>query len=272
MFVVPSEVQYQTRDPKDTVAHAFFRILFGNSNASKVQFSLMAFTSFGNIIVQTYTAARVKQEIAKEGIIPFAGFFAKNYAITPEFLRSKKDKGSEATPAAAYLLHWIFAIILILATVPAKDKSYRILVNSYSLIINAIFGCLVGTSLLMLRFDKRYEWTQKSSSNAWLSVGTASIYTIANLFPLIAIWIRPTTDRDLNLLGKEIPWYTIGVIATSVMAFAFVWWLAIRFIVPRWKKGELTPERDYGFVYRYDTWIVKSEISRITWKPRWKEA
>lgn len=267
MFVVPRGKQFADR--QDTVARNFFHILFGARKAPKVQYSLMAFSSLGNIIVQTFTAARVKQEIAKEGIIPpraVSKFFAENYSLTPEWLRSKKNEGSEDTPAAAFLLHWIFAVLLILATVPAKADSYRILVNMYSFIINAVFGFLVGLGLLILRFKKGSEWTKNSSSNAWISVITAAIFTIANLFPLVAIWIRPPVHDAFLTVTKS--WFIIGTVGTSVMAFAILWWTSLRYVIPWFSGKELeTNDRDYNFIKDHGYWVMRNEIVSIQWKP-----
>src|SRR2546421_8644530 len=76
MLVVPKHLQYQKGG--DTVVSYYFQGIFGKSSAKQVLDAIIAFSSLGNIIVQTFTAARVKQEIAKEGILPFSKFFAKN--------------------------------------------------------------------------------------------------------------------------------------------------------------------------------------------------
>ena len=78
-------VAYFCAVPKDSVtpkllqhhdvnmATLYFGELFGNVLAKRVMAGLIAFSIFGNIVVITFTAARVKQEIAKEGICGDAG-------------------------------------------------------------------------------------------------------------------------------------------------------------------------------------------------------
>lgn len=44
--------------------------------------AFLAISSFGNIVVMTYTAARMKQEIAKQGFLPFTSFFARNRDVS----------------------------------------------------------------------------------------------------------------------------------------------------------------------------------------------
>jgi hypothetical protein len=55
MIVVPKAVQLKQ---EISVAEAFFELTIGHESASRVLSGLMAFSSLGNIIVQTFTAAR----------------------------------------------------------------------------------------------------------------------------------------------------------------------------------------------------------------------
>jgi amino acid transporter len=87
---------------------------------------IMAISAFGGLIVVTFTTARVKQEIAKEGILPYSLFFAESYDISLSRLFSRKSRqGSipiyrERTPAATLALHWIITTILVIVTVAVK--------------------------------------------------------------------------------------------------------------------------------------------------------
>ncbi|KAH7173288.1 amino acid permease-domain-containing protein [Fusarium flagelliforme] len=70
------------------VAQEFFYIIFDAKDDSKrhqIKRAISAFlaiSSFGNIVVMTYTAARMKQEIAKQGFLPFTSFFAMNKDVS----------------------------------------------------------------------------------------------------------------------------------------------------------------------------------------------
>jgi len=78
MIIVPADVQVQ-----NNVAQEFFdRIFNSNVQAKRTVNAFLAISSFGNIVVMTYTAARMKQEIAKQGFLPFASFFAKNTDVS----------------------------------------------------------------------------------------------------------------------------------------------------------------------------------------------
>ena len=95
------------------MATVFFREVFGNDLAPRVVSGIIAFSIFGNIVVMTFTASRgmlqpslyqghssmsanppalhtVKQEIAKEGVLPFSLFFASSSTVSHQL--PKKDR------------------------------------------------------------------------------------------------------------------------------------------------------------------------------------
>lgn len=76
LCVIPKESYTQVTGTTIDMATAFFHDLFGPGAAPRAMAGLVAFSILGNILVLTFTAARVKQEIAKEGILPFSLFFA----------------------------------------------------------------------------------------------------------------------------------------------------------------------------------------------------
>jgi hypothetical protein len=177
--VVPKEAY--TSSPSNTLdmAGTFFHYLFDaarpgyNEQVARRIFSgFVSFCIFGNVLVMTFTAARVKQEIAKEGILPFSLFFATGYTTPWARLRSGSKVAfnrnsvqvhgaginfedlSEKSPIAALSLHWFTSILLILATSMLKpDKAYSALVSLYSYVNVGVIGCLVSGGLLYLKID-----------------------------------------------------------------------------------------------------------------------
>ncbi|CAG7558842.1 unnamed protein product [Fusarium equiseti] len=85
MIVVPPNVQ-----ESKNVAQEFFYLIFDPNNESsskryeikRAVNAFLAINAFGNIVVMTYTAARMKQEIAKQGFLPFTSFFAMNRDVS----------------------------------------------------------------------------------------------------------------------------------------------------------------------------------------------
>lgn len=66
------------------ITSLFFKSVFGNQSTTpkRVITGLLAFSILNNIIVMTFMAARIKQEVTKEGILPFSPFFARS-STTP---------------------------------------------------------------------------------------------------------------------------------------------------------------------------------------------
>ncbi|OAG40293.1 hypothetical protein AYO21_05384 [Fonsecaea monophora] len=267
MLVVPASILFGRAD--DTVARPFFQRIFGEDAADKVLCGFIAFSSFGNIIVQTFTAARVKQEIAKEGILPWARFFANNYSLWPRRSRRNSNRRavetSEDTPAGALILHWVFAVAVILLTIPehSPTDAYRTVVNLYSFTIDALFGFAVGLSLLVLRLAPGYHWASKSESNAWVSISAALLFTIANAFPLVAVWIPPSGDTGIT---QPVKWYLTGTIGMGLVGFSLAYWAVFYYLVPRLKGKRLEVEREEILDDRNGYWIMWHEIVRFNWR------
>lgn len=129
----------------------------------------------------------MKQEIAKEGVLPFSLFFATSsptpYAwIKERIWPSSRQPGSERpaaeeSPAAALLLHWFFSVFLIGCTA-ANDPSvaYTVLVALYSYTLVIVVGFLVAAGLLYLKLSRREEWNANAGFSPWGGPTAAIIY------------------------------------------------------------------------------------------------
>lgn len=185
----------------------------------------------------TYTAARVKQEIAKEGILPFGRLVANSIAIPAIpfgriFGRTSKSQPEE-TPIGALGLHWIISVLLILATGAQKDPraSYTILVNLYSYSIDVFFGLLLGAGLVFLRLSSSRNWAKKSKAIPWVSFTSGAIFAVANAFPFIASWVPPSgNEKSLNMGG---PWFAAPTVGWCLIGAGILYWAAFYYFVPR---------------------------------------
>lgn len=154
VVTIPQDGSFKDSDP---IVEQFFKRTIGQAwnerRAGQLMDACLAVSSLGNVIVTTFTAARVKQEIAKEGILPFSLVFAKNVNIiewaTKKFKKSEQvsepiapqlQEGVantperakfEPIPLPALVLHCTFSTILILASirVPKPQDAYPLLVG-----------------------------------------------------------------------------------------------------------------------------------------------
>ncbi|KAF4972145.1 hypothetical protein FSARC_1220 [Fusarium sarcochroum] len=263
MVVVPKDAQVTSN-----VAQEFFERTLGSltedETGRRIFNAFLAISSMGNIIVMTYTAARVKQEIAKEGIIPYAKFFAQDGDISVgRLLHWLKKKGMfssllstrwlspedhrERTPVGAFVLHLCSCFILIFATWGMNyTNSYTLLTSLSAYVINAFFGIFLGLGILILRFkgpprtdiDEVHcpaapppTWRQMTGKhiNPTLSVICAVIYIIGGLWPIVTIWIKPTT-------GQGLKWWLVPSITWSVIGGGIIWFLG--FIAFAWRRKQ----------------------------------
>ncbi|KAG8528529.1 uncharacterized protein KY384_007447 [Bacidia gigantensis] len=246
------------------VARLFFMYTFGTVSstgdkmAPRVLAGFMAVSSLGNLIVMPYTAARgelssgvpveeealltclaaVKQEIAKEGVLPFRKFISRSYNVDVRKLFGKSETSIQnETPIGALILHWSLTILLILATGAQHDPtdSYRILVSLCSYVVDAFFGVCLGGGLLFLRFYGPRKWNNKSKKGAGIksgvSVVAALLFTMTNAFPIVASWIPPSNGFAATT-GSYLPWYTTPTVGWSVIICGVIYWLVFHFVVP----------------------------------------
>lgn len=263
MVVVPAEEQINY---PGGVAQRFFELTLGSVSEDRTGYRIfnafLAISSLGNIIVMTYTAARMKQEIAKEGIIPRAKFFAQNKDFSlGRLLRWFQKKGwfssllrlrwlspeehREQTPVGAFVLHFGSCLVLIFATWRMEpNNAYSLLTSLSAYTINAFFAIWLGLGILILRFrrppptdgEETIEvptgprtWRQMTGKhfNPVLSVVCASIYTVGGLWPVVTTWIKPSSD-----IIQEIDWWLVPTISWAVIGAGIIWFLG--FVAVAW--------------------------------------
>lgn len=88
---------------KVVVAAQFFENVWGSSDfVTRVVPLFIALSSLGNVFAQSFAMPRVKQELAKEGVLPLSRFWASDWPFN--------------APTGAIFLHWIFTSALILGS------------------------------------------------------------------------------------------------------------------------------------------------------------
>jgi hypothetical protein len=219
---------------------------------------LRSISSLGNIIVMTYTASRgkkcvssmkccwidyvlVKQEIAKEGILPFSLYLAKSYDLSLSRLKrifssARTTTHHEKTPVAALLMHLftttIFVLVptIVLRSSNPGTQSYYVIVAIYGFVINITFFGLVALGMLYLRLAPGSGFRRKSQANHWISIAASLILLAASLFPFICLWI-PDPDHKY-IANTVVSWFVPQTVCATVLAISLIYWFAFRYIVP----------------------------------------
>jgi hypothetical protein len=181
----------------------------------------------------------VKQEVAKEGVLPFSLWFAENYDLSLRTLfRFRRPEKSpeihlhdEKTPAATMVLHWVtmnmFLIptVFIIQPVPySPAPAYTFLVTFYTYVLDVFWFGITGLGVLYLRLWPNTKWRKMSSFNPWLSTIAALIFTLLNLFPVISVWIPDPAVKYLARTNKLVIWYAGPTVGLVVLGLSVLYW------------------------------------------------
>ncbi|KAI5813458.1 amino acid permease-domain-containing protein [Pyronema omphalodes] len=232
LFVVPRDeaIASGTR-----MAALFFDKIFGeNTTATRVFPALCALSSFGNLVAVTFVAAKVKQEIAKEGVLPLSKFWSRQYKFS--LSRSERVERSHdaapiprvgETPIPALMLHWVISVLLVM--IPPSGDAYTLLSNLYAYSIEACIGVLLAAGLLYKRYNKDgHKWKELRGFTPWLGPIIPIFYLLANIVMVCVPWMH----SGESIVMKSIPWFVFPTAALSVFAGGFVYWAVFRFAVP----------------------------------------
>ncbi|KKA28283.1 hypothetical protein TD95_001846, partial [Thielaviopsis punctulata] len=196
-----------------TLSATFFEDIFHkNTFSSKVMPVLVALSALGNVFAQTFAMPRVKQELAKQGILPASRFWSSDWPFR--------------APSAAIFLHWIFSVILIVS-LTAKD-SYTFVTNIFTYTGNWIkrnFNqVLLAIGLLYLTWTPSEDWARTRTSFRNYPPVTV-FYALSLLFTLAV----PFVPNDL--LGS-IPFWVLPTVGTSMLAVGALYWLIWANVLP----------------------------------------
>lgn len=237
---------------------------------------ILAIFIFGNIMAQTFTASRVKQEVAKEGILPWSLVFAKNSDTLISRFKPRGPSGiagldnhREQAPIAATFLHLAIAIILVLiAGIPlSPTDAFQLLSFVKSFTIIGVLGFFTVAGLLYLKINARVskgggrKWKDKKQWSPWLDPLPTAVATGGLAFVLVAVFAPPNVDE---LGGRKLKYWVAPLTGWLAPFLGLMWWCGLRFVQwrGRWRlevsrKPYIEADRDGEFVQRAE--IVEHE-------------
>ncbi|KAL9018212.1 MAG: hypothetical protein Q9185_004485 [Variospora sp. 1 TL-2023] len=283
LFIL-ANVAYLCAVPKDRVlgdeldmANIFFRDVFGNETAPRVMSGIIALSIFGNIVVMTFTASKVKQEIAKEGILPFSLHFARSTTTPYAWLKRRfwrTDGGPlEQSPAMALALHGVFAVILVAATSSNTPSiAYIVLVLLYGYTLVVLVGFAVASGVLYLRFSKKREWTDHLGFKPWGGPTAAIIYSCTCAFMIVGVFIPPGETSPFSYATTGVRHYIVPIVGLCMLLVGYSYYFVFAKLIPRLIKKVLVVEREPIIVRQGDRqdgeWVQILEVVEFWWAAR----
>ncbi|KAG0642484.1 amino acid permease-domain-containing protein [Tuber brumale] len=200
-----------------TVAADFFLDVFGgNAFATTIVPLCIAASAFGNVLAVTFANSRVKQELGKEGVLPWSRFWA-----------SDKPFG---TPAAALLLHWVFSVIIISA--PSSEDAYDFFICLFTSSQTWV-SLFIGGGLLYLQHSPSQSevWAaERTDYHVWWPFTLT--FCLACAFLLVAPFI-PNEYGEGSLLTGSIPYYVFPTVSCCALVAGFIYWFGFAKIWPK---------------------------------------
>ncbi|KAL2114190.1 hypothetical protein VUR80DRAFT_117 [Thermomyces stellatus] len=133
-MVVPIQ---EIKDSGEMIAALFFERLFGE-HLGRIALPLaIALSAAGNVMVVVIAQSRLKQEIARQGLLPFS-----------DVLASTRPFGS---PLGGLLVHYIPSFLVIVCPPSEQVYSFILSVEGYP---GQFFSLAVGAGLIWLRFKR----------------------------------------------------------------------------------------------------------------------
>ncbi|KAI0365763.1 amino acid transporter [Pilatotrama ljubarskyi] len=198
-----------------TVASLFVKNVFG-AEAQKALTVFVALSALGvgylaSVINVTFTAARVNQELAKEGIpLPFGNrFWASNWP-------------TGKAPFRGLFIHFIPTAIIIIAPPPNVAYPFIIDVEGYP---SQIISLFIVIGIFWLRWHKP---NLPRPFKVWWPM--AVCFLVAALFLLIAPFFPPANGKGDT---PPLPYYLYCLVGIAVMVTGVLYWAGWQ-VVPRW--------------------------------------
>ncbi|KAF7596215.1 hypothetical protein BBP40_002747 [Aspergillus hancockii] len=214
-LVVPLD---EIKNSGELVAGLLFERLFG-AHVGRVLFPLaIAISAAGNVMVVTFALARVNQEIARQGFLPWSHIISSSRPFN--------------SPLGGLIVHYVPSILVI--SLPPQGDVYNFIldVEGYP---GQIFALAVTVGLLIVR---QREPFLNRPFKAWRS---AIWLRIVVCIALLAAPFFPPPDRkgDVHFF-----YATYAIVGAGVVVFGIVYWYIWTVLLPRWGGYQLEEEKD----------------------------
>ncbi|KAI0130205.1 amino acid transporter-like protein [Xylariales sp. AK1849] len=204
------------------VAGTFFRNIFGEGVGGHILPFFVIISAAGNIAATAFAQARVNEELAKDGLLPWSGFWTSKTPLVPTPLDSPMKKqlipSPKTTPSRGLLLHWAVSVAVIVIPPPGKIYNFLVDIGGYPV---SVISVAVSLGLLHLQLSPSERWSSPFRANRIAIL----VFAISNCLLLIFPWIPPVGGRGE---GEGFAYYAYPTTALAVLgsgALYWCWWI-----------------------------------------------
>ncbi|KAI0008316.1 amino acid transporter [Xylariaceae sp. FL0662B] len=212
--VVPIE---EIKRSGQLVSALFFERTFGPNIGKRFLPLAVALSAAGNVMVVTFSVARLNQEIARAGFLPFS-----------KLLSSSKPFNA---PMGGLIVHFIPSFLVIVLPPSGEVYSFILEVEGYP---GQVYALATSIGLLWLRY-KRPDLERPFK--AWIPA--VGFRILLGLALLAAPFFPPSHPKPGGL------WYaTYAIVGAGILVFGVLYWLIWTVLLPRLGGYRLEEKQD----------------------------
>ncbi|KAK5995127.1 Low-affinity methionine permease [Cladobotryum mycophilum] len=231
-LVVPIE---EIKNSGELISALFFERVFGQHLGKTILPLAVALSAAGNVSVVAFACARIKQEIARQGFLPFS-----------DTLSSTKPFGS---PLGGLMVNYIPSFLVIVLPPTSEIYSFILEVEGYP---SQAFTLAVGVGLIWLRY-KRPDL--KRPFKAWIP---AVVFRIALSVALLAAPFFPPKEKKAGGMFYA----TYAIVGLGTIVIGLIYWYVWTILIPKWKGYTLEEKSEVLDDGTTITKLVHNEIWR----------
>ncbi|KAI9738407.1 MAG: hypothetical protein M1834_008910 [Cirrosporium novae-zelandiae] len=204
------------KESGELISALFFSRVFGPGFGDKLLPLAIAISAAGNVMVVTFTLARVNQEIARQGFLPWARILSSSLPFN--------------APLGGLIVHYIPSVLVIVFPPSADVYAFIADVEGYP---GQFFALATAVGLIWLRY-KRPDLHRPFK--AWLP---AVWLRIAICITLIVAPFFPPADG----VGDVSFFYaTYAIVGIGILVLSVLYWYVWIIVIPRWKGYRIEDE------------------------------
>ena len=201
------------------VAGHFFRNIFGEVMGENILPLFIIISAFGNIAATSFAQARVNQELGKDGLLPFSGYFSGR--------GGKGEEWDSAPPTPGLLLHWLVSVLVIVVPPPGEIYNFLVDIGGYPV---SVISVAISLGLLYLQSSPREQWDSPFKAKKIYTI----VFAASNCLLLVLPWIKPEEEKG----GGRFPSFAYPATALAILGSGVVYWIWWAKIGPRFGVGE----------------------------------